>query len=79
MNNKVIILHQFQCLNLMYAKESSGTQMQPQIILKSSYIPDYLSVYYDCSSKYKRRLLKIICFIFSCYYSLDVRTGPLAN
>ena len=73
MNNKVIILHQFQCLNLMYAKESSGTQMQPQIILKSSYIPDYLSVYY------KRRLLKIICFIFSCYYSLDVRTGPLAN
>ena len=79
MNNKVIILHQFQCLNLMYAKESSGTQMQPQIILKSSYIPGYLSVYYDYSSKYKTRLLKIICFIFSCYYTLDVCTGPLAN
>ena len=27
---------------------SSGTQVQPQIILDPDYLPDYLSVSYDC-------------------------------
>ena len=48
----------------MYGKESSGTQIQSQIILKLGYIPHYLSVSYDYSSKYKGRLLQIIHFIF---------------
>ena len=60
----------------MYGKESSGTQIQSQIILKLGYIPHYLSVSYDYSSKYKRRLLQIIYFIFASYHSLDVCTGP---
>ena len=28
---------------------SSGTQVQPQIILDPDYLPDYLSVFYDYS------------------------------
>ena len=40
---------------LMYAEVawvlvSSGTQVQPQIILDPDYLPDYLSVSYDYAS-----------------------------
>ena len=41
-----------QCLHLMYVEVawelvSSGTQVQPQIILHLDYLPDYLSASYD--------------------------------
>ena len=41
-----------QCLHLMYAEVawvllSSGTQVQPQVILDPDYLPDYPSVSYD--------------------------------
>ena len=32
--------------------KSSGTQVQPQIILDPDYLPDYLSVSYDYVSMY---------------------------
>ena len=51
-NTVVLIFWHIQCLHLMYSDESwvpvsSGTQVQPQIILVSDYLPDYLSVFYD--------------------------------
>ena len=39
-----------QCLHLLYAGVawvSSGTQVQPQILLDPDYLPDYPSVSYD--------------------------------
>ena len=44
-----------QCLHLMNAEVawvlvSSGTQVQPQVILDQDYLPDYLSVSYDYDS-----------------------------
>ena len=41
-----------QCLHLMYTEVgwvlvSSGTQVQPQVILDPDYLADYLSVSYD--------------------------------
>ena len=54
-NTVVLIILTFrhiQYLHLMYAEVawglvSSGTQVQPQIILNSDYLPDYLSVSYE--------------------------------
>ena len=51
-NTVVLILQYFQCLRLMYfevvcEQVSLGTKVQPQIILKPDYLPDYLSVSYD--------------------------------
>ena len=51
-NTVVLILRHIQCLHLMYSEVawvlvSSGTHIQPQIILDPDYLPDYLSVYYD--------------------------------
>ena len=48
----ILTFRHIQCLHLMYAEVawvpvSSGTQIQPQIILDSDYLPDYLSVSYD--------------------------------
>ena len=48
----VLIFRHIQCLHLMYAEVawvlvSSGTQVQPQVILDPGYLPDYLSVSYD--------------------------------
>ena len=53
MNTNVLAFRHIQCLHLMYAKValvlvSSGTQVQSQIILDPDYLPDYLSVSYDC-------------------------------
>ena len=50
-NTNVLILRYIHCLHLMYADVawvvvSSGTQVQPQIILNPEYLPD-LSVSYD--------------------------------
>ena len=47
-----LTLRHIQCLHLMYAEvawvlESSGTQVQPQVILNPDYLPDCLSVFYD--------------------------------
>ena len=47
----VLIFWYFQCLDFMYSEVtwvlvSSGTQVQPQIILTPDYLPDYLSVSY---------------------------------
>ena len=49
-NTVVLIFRYIQCLHLMYSVValvlvSSGTQVQPQIILE--YLPNYLSVSYD--------------------------------
>ena len=51
-NTVVLIFQHNQCLHLMNSEvdwvlESSGTQVQPQIILDLDYLPDYLTVSYD--------------------------------
>ena len=48
-----MIFRYFQCLQLMYSEVvwvlvSSRNQVQSQIILDPDYLPDYLSVSYDC-------------------------------
>ena len=47
-----LILQHIYCLHLMnsdlaWVLVSSGTQIQPQMILDPDYLPDYLSVSYD--------------------------------
>ena len=49
-NTVVLIFRYFQCLHLMYSEVvwvlvSSGTQVQPQIILEPDSIPDHLYDY----------------------------------
>ena len=56
-NTNVLIFQHIQLLHLMYAEVpwvlvSSGTQVQPQIILGLDYLPDYLSVSYDYGKKH---------------------------
>ena len=51
-NTVVLIFRHIQRLHLMNSEVawvlvSSGSQVQPQIILNPDYIPDYLSVSYD--------------------------------
>ena len=51
-NSVVLTFRHIQCLHLVYAEVawvlvSSGTQVQPQIILDQYYLPDYPSVSYD--------------------------------
>ena len=51
-NTVVLIFPHIQCLHLMnsdvpWVLVSSGTQVQPQIILDPDYLPDYISVSYD--------------------------------
>ena len=51
-NTVVLIFRHIQCLHLMNSEVawvliSSGTQVQPQIILDPGYLPDYLPVSYD--------------------------------
>ena len=48
----ILTLRHIQCLHLMYAEiawvlVSSGTQVQPQVILDPYYLPDYFSVSYN--------------------------------
>ena len=48
----ILTFWHIQCLHLMYAEVawvlvSSGTQVQPQVILDPDYLSDYLSVSYD--------------------------------
>ena len=48
----ILTFRHIQCLHLMYAEVawvlvSSGTQVQPQIIIDPDYLPDYLSISYD--------------------------------
>ena len=48
----ILTFRQIQCLHLMYIEiawvlVSSGTQVQPQVILNPDYLPDYLPVSYD--------------------------------
>ena len=50
-NTIVLILRYIQCL-LIYSEAawvlvSSGTPVQPQVILHPTYLPDYLSISYD--------------------------------
>ena len=56
-NTVVLIFRHIQCLHLMYSEVawvlvSSGTQVQPQIILDPDYLPDYFSVSYDYAETY---------------------------
>ena len=51
-NTVVLIFRHIQCLHLMSSEVawipvSSGTQVQPQIILDQDYLSDYLSASYD--------------------------------
>ena len=51
-NTIALFFQDIQCLHLMNSEVvwvliSSGTQVQPQIILDPDYLPDYLSVSYD--------------------------------
>ena len=51
-NTVVLIFRDIQCLHLMNSEVawvlvSSGTQIQPQIILNPDDLPDYLSDSYD--------------------------------
>ena len=57
-----------QCLHLMYTEVgwvlvSSGTQVQPQVILDPDYLADYLFVSYDCD-KNKAQKIKTLLRIF---------------
>ena len=57
----ILTFRHIQCLHLMYAEVawelvSSGTQVQPQIILNPDYLPDYLSVSYDYDETYFRHM-----------------------
>ena len=49
----ILTFWHIQCLHLIYAEiawvlVSSGIQVQLQVILNPDYLPDYLSVSYDC-------------------------------
>ena len=55
-NTVIKIFGHIQCLHLMYSEvtwvlASSGTQVQPKIILDPDYLPEYISLSYD----YERR------------------------
>ena len=61
-NTVVLIFWYFQCLHFMCSEVawvlvSLGTQVQPQIILETDYLPDYLSVFYDYDFLYFRFLI----------------------
>ena len=69
MKNTVVLtiptFRHFQCLHLMYAEVawilvSSGTQVQPQLILDPHYLPEYISVSYDYDSAEEIFVVKII-------------------
>ena len=67
-NKVVLVFRHIQCLHLMNSEiawvlVSSGTQVQPQIILNPDYIPDYLSVSYDYSEYLS--FMEIDLFVFS--------------
>ena len=52
--NTVVLIFQHISGTLMNSEiawvlVSSGTQIQPQMILDPEYLPDYLSVSYDCN------------------------------
>ena len=63
----ILTFWHIQCLHLMYAEVawvlvSSGTQVQPQVILDPDYFPDYLFVsYYYGNSKIVQKSLFIFC------------------
>ena len=53
----ILTFQLIQCLHLMYAEVawvlvSSGTQVQPQMILDPDYFQGYLSVFHDCDGIY---------------------------
>ena len=56
-NTVVLIFQHIQCLHLInpevaWVLVSLGTQVQPQIMLDSDYLPDYLSIFYDYDIKH---------------------------
>ena len=66
-NTVVLIIGHIQCLHLMYSEVawvlvSSGTQVQPQIILDPDYLPDYLSVSMTMPLRNIRKFDKAIQF-----------------
>ena len=73
-NTVILIFQQIQCLNLMYSGVawvllSSRKQVQPQIILDTDYLPDYLFFSYDFATMLHSR-------IFSFSYSVLQITAP---
>ena len=43
--------------DVAWVQVSSGTHIQPQIILDPGYLPDYLFASYDCADKHLQDLL----------------------
>ena len=54
---------------LVWVLVSLGTQVQPQIILKSDYLTDYFSISYDHVVTYKLPLPKLLTKITCKKYS----------
>ena len=59
-NTVVLIFRHIQCLDLMntevaWVLVSSGTQIQPQILLDPDYLPDYLSISCDYKFTYREK------------------------
>ena len=74
-NTVVLIFWHIQCLHLVNSEVawvlvSSGTQVEPQIILDSDYLPDYLSVSYD----YDLTFLYIPDAFFHEFRSINLKT-----
>ena len=63
----IVTFHHIQYIHFMYAEVawvlvSSGTQVQPQIILDSDHLRDYLSVSYDYLKRNMEKNLKLKLF-----------------
>ena len=66
----ILTFRQIQCLHLMYAEVtwvlvSLKTQVQPQIILDTDYLPDCLPVSYDYGHSRNNLRHRVILQIFS--------------
>ena len=78
-NTVVLIFRRIQCLNLMISGEawvllSSGSQVQPQIMLDPDYPPDYLSASYDYDSTDHDEKLQDMKFHLMCLHIIKFVT-----
>ena len=74
-NTVVLIFRHIQCLHLMNSEVawvlvSSGTQVQPRIILDPDYLSDYLFVSYDYALSNVPPKAGLYCYITQAQYDL---------